>query len=81
MKQITKKGEWCYPYPGDVDDQFRPLNKDGTLHLPGIRTCGNKDCTRKRHIQSFDPLEMERLDISYRTGKKFSDKQSLEELA
>lgn len=38
---------------GEVDDDFNPMTKEGKLYLPGLRTCGHKDCVRKAHIVPF----------------------------
>ena len=53
MKQITKKGDWCYPYPGELDEHLRPIDEQGNLYKPGVRTCGYSDCTRAAHVISY----------------------------
>lgn len=40
----------CKPHTGEVDDDFRPLNKAGRLYMPGERICGLKDCIRRSHV-------------------------------
>jgi hypothetical protein len=61
----------CNPWRGDFDlDTMQLLNDKGEPHLPGIRKCGNADCCNRSHILSFEMLEAERHDISYRTGTR-----------
>lgn len=72
---IDYGGIICKPWRGDLDlDSLIPL-KNGLAYLPGSRLCGHSDCVEKSHIDGFDDPEdkeliAERLDISYRTGKK-----------
>ena len=40
----------CYPFDGDVDELWRPINAVGDLYKPGERLCGYKDCVNTRHI-------------------------------
>ena len=52
----------CYPYKGELDDDWRPITKDGRLYMPGERVCGLKDCVRSSHVKSrimlvADPIE------------------------
>lgn len=53
----------CVPHKGDVDDEFRPLNKAGRLYMPGERICGLKDCVKRTHLVKYanrlvaDPVE------------------------
>jgi len=53
----------CIPHKGDVDDEFRPLNKAGRLYMPGERICGMKDCVKRTHQVKYanklvaDPIE------------------------
>jgi hypothetical protein len=75
----TEFGE-CLPWSGDFDTNDNPLNKDGSLYLPGLRKCGNSDCVQLDHVLTFLNLETERHDISYRTGKKLSVKEFLAKL-
>jgi len=56
----------CEPYRGEVDEEFRPIDTKGKLFLPGERTCRKKDCVNPSHI--IPSIELERIDISYRTG-------------
>lgn len=77
-------GEICRAWHGDVDDDFNPIDKKLKLYLPGIRTCGHKDCVNKSHIippaQEARDIELERHDISYRTGKRTEWADLLKEL-
>ena len=69
--QIKYDGNICQPWRGRVDEEFNPIDEQLRLYLPGLRTCGHKDCVNRSHvIKSPTDLELERLDISYRTGKK-----------
>lgn len=80
--QIRYNGTVCRPWRGEVDDDFNPIDKSLRLHLPGIRSCGHKDCVNKDHIiPTWDVYELERNDISYRTGKKTTMKHFLSELS
>jgi hypothetical protein len=64
----------CRPHKGELDENDRPLDHRGKLFREGKRLCGSKDCITKSHIVKMTAeekaLEAERLDISYRTGKK-----------
>ena len=40
----------CVPHKGEVDNDFRPLNKAGRLYMPGERICGLKDCVKRAHV-------------------------------
>ena len=40
----------CYPYIGELDDLWRPIDDAGELYLPGERMCGLKDCVNRTHI-------------------------------
>jgi hypothetical protein len=40
----------CYPYDGELDELWRPINAVGDLYKPGERLCGHKDCINSRHI-------------------------------
>ena len=69
--EIKYDGDKCRPWSGRVDEDFNPIDERLRPYLPGIRTCGHKDCVSKEHIiQPLTDSELERLDISYRTGKK-----------
>jgi hypothetical protein len=73
-KEIKYNGQPCRPWRGEVDDDWNPIDDKGNLYRPGPRSCGNKDCVNAKHIIktfTMEELESERLDISYRTGKKF----------
>jgi hypothetical protein len=55
-KPVTHSGpanDYCLPWQGDVDlDTMAPLDDDGNPYKPGIRTCGNADCIRPKHLIS-----------------------------
>jgi len=72
----------CRPHKGEFDQDDNPLDHRGKLFRAGIRLCGNADCIAKSHIQvvSVQDLEAERLDLSYRTGRKLSFAQLLEKV-
>ena len=53
-KHLVKDGEWCRPHQGEVDDLLRPLDENGRLYKPGMRTCGHSDCVRGSHVLNFD---------------------------
>ena len=62
----------CRPWRGEVDEDLNPIDGQLRLYLPGVRTCGHRDCVTKDHIitaQQLTELERERNDISYRTGR------------
>jgi hypothetical protein len=69
--EIKYNGEPCRPWRGRVDEDFNPIDEKLRLYLPGTRSCGHKDCVNRQHvIPPITDLELERLDISYRTGQK-----------
>ena len=69
--ELKYNGQVCRPWRGEVDEDFNPIDRNLKPYLPGVRTCGHKDCVNKQHIiKPLGDLELERLDISYRTGKK-----------
>jgi len=47
VQYIKKTG--CIPWLGEVDDDFRPFDRNG-LYRPGERSCGKKDCVQKNHV-------------------------------
>jgi hypothetical protein len=80
VHRIQKPGikNECNPWAGDVDlDTMQPLNANGEPHMPGIRICGHLDCCNRNHVISFESLEAERHDLSYRTGKRRNYEQLL----
>jgi hypothetical protein len=80
--EVKYNGEPCRPWRGEVDEDFNPIDKNLKLYLPGVRTCGHKDCVNKQHIISpFNILELERNDISYRTGEPSTAEHFLREIA
>jgi hypothetical protein len=68
QKQIKYNGTICQPWRGRVDEDLNPIDEHLRPYLPGARTCGHKDCVNRSHV--IRDYELERLDISYRTGKK-----------
>lgn len=61
----------CRPWRGEVDEDLNPIDHTTQPFLPGQRVCGHRDCVNKDHIipSAPTPLELERNDISYRTGR------------
>jgi hypothetical protein len=71
--QIKYDGDICQPWRGRVDEDLNPIDEKLRLYLPGVRSCGHKDCVNRQHvIKPVSDLDIERLDISYRTGKKMN---------
>ena len=69
-REIKYSGTVCRPWWGEVDEDLNPIDKNLKPYLPGLRSCGHKDCVNKAHIvRELRPLELERNDISYRTGR------------
>ena len=82
LLEIKYNGEICRPWRGEVDDDLNPIDKDLRLYLPGVRSCGHRDCVAKNHIiPAPRELEMERNDISYRTKRLSVLQDYLKELA
>jgi hypothetical protein len=80
--EIKYNGTVCRPWRGEVDEDFNPIDRNLKPYLPGLRTCGHKDCVNKEHIVSQPrELELERNDISYRTGRLSRLQDYLEELS
>jgi hypothetical protein len=80
--EIKYNGTVCRPWRGEVDEDFNPIDRNLKPYLPGLRTCGHKDCVNKEHIDSQPrELELERNDISYRTGRLSRLQDYLEELS
>jgi hypothetical protein len=74
LNEIKYNGLICRPWRGEVDEDLNPIDGQLRLYLPGERICGHGDCVNKEHIipapKAEDrSLEMERNDISYRTGR------------
>jgi len=70
LHEINYNGTICRPWRGEVDEDLYPIDRKLRPYLPGVRTCGHRDCVNKEHI--IEPpreLELERNDISYRTGR------------
>jgi hypothetical protein len=80
--EIKYDGKVCRPWRGEVDEDFNPIDRNLKLYLPGVRVCGHKDCVNKDHIiKASSDLELERNDISYRTGTRSEIKDFLKESA
>jgi len=80
--QIKYDGDICQPWRGRVDEDFNPIDEKLRPYLPGRRTCGHKDCVNRSHVVSpISELELERLDISYRTSHKTKWEDFLKESA
>lgn len=77
-REVKYNNERCSAWWGEVDEDWNPIDAYGRPYLPGIRKCGHKDCVKKSHIL-LDP-ELERIDISYRTGKRTSMEDIKKEL-
>ena len=43
----------CYPWDGEVNEDFYPVDGLGELVKPGERICGHKDCVNRNHIEPF----------------------------
>lgn len=67
-REVKYNNEICRPWWGELDDDFNPIDDKGRLYLAGVRICGHKDCVRREHV--IETLEMERVDVSYRTGRQ-----------
>lgn len=77
-REVKYNSQICRPWWGELDENFNPIDKKLNLYLPGPRSCGHKDCVNKNHILP-DP-ELERIDISYRTGSKSTMESVMKEL-
>ncbi len=80
--EIKYNGEPCRPWRGEVDEDWNPIDQKLRLYLPGVRTCGHKDCVNKQHVIAPNySLELERNDLSYRTGRRSKMEDFLKESA
>jgi len=77
QNEIKQNKTICRPWRGEVDQELNPIDERGSLFAPGLRTCGYKDCVNRSHI--IDPLEAERIDISYRTKESLDIKKVIRE--
>ena len=67
-KPVWREGQ-CKPWKGEVDyDTFQPL-KNGKPFMPGLRSCGHKDCVTSSHVWSPDRLNNTVRDTFYATGR------------
>lgn len=49
---VGKKDDKCVPWHGMFgSDWVTPIDEDGAEVMPGIRTCGHKDCVNPDHIE------------------------------
>lgn len=81
-REIKYSGTICRPWWGEVDEDLNPIDRNLKPYLPGLRTCGHKDCVNKDHIiRELRPLELERNDISYRTGRLSELQDFMKELS
>ena len=63
---------------------MNPIDRKLRLYIPGVRVCGHKDCVNKDHIietKAPSDLELERNDISYRTGRLSALQDYMRELS
>lgn len=84
MNEINYNGTICRPWRGEVDEDLNPIDGQLRLYLPGIRTCGHRDCVNKEHVISprvERNIELERYDTSYRTGRLTELQDYMEELS
>jgi hypothetical protein len=83
LYEINYNGTICRPWRGEVDEDLNPIDQKLRLYRPGLRTCGHKDCVNKEHIITPRPtnLELERNDLSYRTGRRSEMEDFLKESA
>ena len=80
--ELKYNGVVCRPWRGEVDEDWNPIDQKLRLYLPGVRTCGHKDCVNRDHIIKPDySLELERNDTSYRTGRRSKMEDYLQEIA
>lgn len=42
----------CEPHVGKVNDDLDPIDDLGNLIMPGLRTCGHRDCVNPKHVAS-----------------------------
>lgn len=40
----------CISHQGRYDDNDNPLTDSGELFMPGVRSCGHRDCVNKNHL-------------------------------
>ena len=40
----------CEPWAGSVDVDLNPIDETGALVIPGLRTCGHRDCVNPKHV-------------------------------
>lgn len=73
-KTVDSEQGKCKPHKGDFDWATRqPIDNDGAVILPGVRSCHNADCVEPSHI--IPDFEFERLDRSYITGVKLTPQE------
>lgn len=45
----------CWPYSGELDDDWNPVDFRGEPFMPGVRKCGRKDCVNGSHVEGWEP--------------------------
>lgn len=48
-------GSTCLPWHGSFDDFDNPLDDQGVLFMPGVRSCNHKDCCEPSHVVGSGP--------------------------
>jgi len=77
MKNRNRKN-YCWPHKGNFDDHDNPLDEKLQPYMPGARTCNHSDCVFPDHV--IPAIEMEWLDISYRTGQKLTYQETYKKI-
>lgn len=54
---------YCYPWQGELNDDWYPVDDNGDLVKPGERVCGHKDCVNSNHIEPFRRIVDEVEDV------------------
>jgi hypothetical protein len=45
----------CYPWSGHfAADEITPVDDEGFLVLPGVRSCGHNDCCNPKHVVGYE---------------------------
>jgi hypothetical protein len=53
VTQATKIGD-CLPWHGSFDvDLVTPIDEDGNEVMPGLRSCGKRDCVNSNHVGRY----------------------------
>jgi hypothetical protein len=48
--RVMYQGEMCHPWTGLHDEFDNPVTASKQLFMPGVRTCGHRDCVRASHV-------------------------------